>query len=59
MKRVLLTIMKVYLEFDSAEEREAYIERNKHRGWSFVDEYGHNNGYILVVERPYINNIGR
>ena len=53
MKRVLLTIMKVWLEFDSVEEREAYKEEHKHKNWNFVEEYEREDGCVLVVERLY------
>ena len=53
MKRVLFTIMKVWLEFDTMEELQSYKESNKHKGWKFIEEYKDNDLLTLIVEKPY------
>ena len=53
MKRVVLTVMKIWLSFSTIEELQNYKESNKYKSWKFIEEFEYNNCYILVVEKPY------
>ena len=53
-KKVLSTIMKVELGFDTMEELQTYKENNKHKeNWKFVDEHKEDDSYVLIVEKSY------
>ena len=45
--------MKVWLEFDTVAELEAYKQENKHKKWNFLEEYKRNGCCTLIVEKMY------